>query len=175
MGLCHSSTRDYYSIVVGVYISWSLHSLALCPKHKPLEAWHWSVESPHYGEKPTFVKDWAESHREPLALWAGAVGLLHSSTQGYCSIVVGLMLNPPPLLSYLACMSVLHCVLGKGYQLYCLSLLVWVYWIVCLGRVNDLHVPNFNKPGLLPQTSKIYKIYLCFGRKTEGKYKSQIL
>ena len=91
-------------------MSLSLPSLAFCPKHKPLEARHGNAESPLW--RKTVSRQ--GSNPGPPALWVGAAGLLHSSTQGYCPIVVGLILSPPTLLSYLACMSVLHCVLGKG-------------------------------------------------------------
>ena len=73
----------------------TLPSLTFCPKHKPLEARHGNAEGPLWKETIPHQG----SNQGPLALWVGTVGLLHSSTWGYCSIVVGLMLSPSAFMS----------------------------------------------------------------------------
>ena len=92
----------------------SLPSLAFCPKHKPLEARHGNAESPLWRKTVPHQG----SNPGPRALWVGAGPTAPRAIA--------------PLL--LALYSIL--------LLYCLTLLVWVYCIVCWGRVNDPHVPG---------------------------------
>ena len=58
---------------------------------------------------------------------SGAVGLRYSSTRGYPTNVVGLIFNPH---------DVLYC-------------LVWVYCMMCWGRVKSPHIVISPQPGLL--------------------------